>query len=457
MYKSLLIWRYFLHKRVAFIAVVGVALLVMAVLVVLSVMSGLLEDARSRNHAWTGDVVLVRDSLVGFDHYEEFMARLAQAEIAQASTPVITTYGLVMGSPTQLFGVRLGEFCRVTDFGRQMHLQAGEPEPDFVLPEYGRDKGGLARLEADQRRRGIIIHVRRDDRKHFETLLESGRGEPQVFWSIDVTAFAVSHRGLLTGSELGETQRFWYVDDYMTRLLDLESAAMVDFDVLGALTWMDGQDGAPRRTNELRIKLREGLDLAEGRAAVASLWAQFVSEKEAAGQAKLLSDVRVESWKAFRRSQIAPVENEKSLMTVVFLLIAVVAVFIVFAIFYMIVTEKIKDLGIIKSVGGSAWGTSQIFLGYGALVGLIGVVLGTALGYAIVTHSNDLDGWLYAHFGWQLWPPDVYFGIEKIPDQVASGQAAVIAVVGVLASVVGAALPAWRAARLQVVEALRVE
>ena len=457
MYKSLLIWRYLLHKRVAFIAVVGVALLVMAVLVVLSVMSGLLQDTRSRNHDWAADVVLVRDSLVGFDHYEEFMDRLAKADVADASTPVITTYGLVMGSPAQLFGVRLTEFCRVTGFAEQLHLQADQQEPDFVLPEYGLGKGVLQHLEPSQQQRGIIIEMPRDSREWLETRLESRQNEPGVFWPIDITAFAVSHRGLLTGSEMGQTQRFWYKDDFATRLLDLDDASLVDFDVLAALTWMDGKDGAPKRTNELRVKLKAGLSLAQGHAAVTQLWEQFVAEKQAADQADLLADVRVETWKAFRRSQIAPVENEKSLMTVVFSMIAVVAVFIVFAIFYMIVTEKIKDLGIIKSVGGSAWGTSQIFLGYGALVGLIGVVLGTGLGWAIVTHSNDLDGWLYQHFGWQLWPPDVYFGIEKIPDQVAIGQALVIALVGVLASVLGAALPAWRAARLQVVEALRVE
>ena len=71
MFKLLLIWRYFLHRRVALIAVLGVALLVMMVLVVLSVMSGLVTEAHRHNHNWTGDLVLSRDSLVGFDHYEE--------------------------------------------------------------------------------------------------------------------------------------------------------------------------------------------------------------------------------------------------------------------------------------------------------------------------------------------------------------------------------------------------
>ena len=58
------------------VASVAVALLVMLVLVVLSVMSGLQEQTRQRNHNWSGDVVVLRDSLVGFGYYEEFIEEL---------------------------------------------------------------------------------------------------------------------------------------------------------------------------------------------------------------------------------------------------------------------------------------------------------------------------------------------------------------------------------------------
>jgi len=155
-------------------------------------------------------------------------------------------------------------------------------------------------------------------------------------------------------------------------------------------------------------------------------------------------------------------EREKTLMIAIFGMIALVAVFIVFAIFYMIVTEKIKDLGIIKSVGGSNWSTGQIFLGYGLLVGIIGAIIGTAMGCAIVWNSNGIESGinaLYTRIGWgsfHLWNPEVY-AIDRIPDVVNFPEAAIIALVAVLASVTGAALPARRAAQLEVVETLRVE
>jgi lipoprotein-releasing system permease protein len=137
-------------------------------------------------------------------------------------------------------------------------------------------------------------------------------------------------------------------------------------------------------------------------------------------------------------------------------MIGSVAVFVIFAIFYMIVTEKIKDLGIIKSLGASKWALAQVFLGYGALVGMVGSLLGTALGCAIVLNANKIEGWLNQEFGFRLWPPDIY-AIDKIPDVVNFSEAAIIALVAVLASLAGALLPARRAAKLVVVDALRIE
>lgn len=83
---------------------------------------------------------------------------------------------------------------------------------------------------------------------------------------------------------------------------------------------------------------------------------------------------------------------------------------------------------------------------------MAGALVGTAAGAWVVQHSNELEGWL----GVKLWDPEVY-AIERIPDAVDWRQAGVIGLVAVAASVAGAALPAWRAARLEVVEALRVE
>ena len=80
-----------------------------------------------------------------------------------------------------------------------------------------------------------------------------------------------------------------------------------------------------------------------------------------------------------RRTFLKAIEHEIALTTTLFALISVVAVFMIFCIFYTIVAEKTRDIGILKAVGGSAWGVAQIFLTYGAAIGFVGGGLGIAI------------------------------------------------------------------------------
>jgi len=465
MFKLLLIWRYFIKKRVALIAVAAVTLLVMLVLVVLSIMSGLLHDTRQKNHRWSGDIVISRDSLVGFPYYDDFIAILKKEEQVAAATPIVKTFGLLgdHGGVVQLMGVRLQEFCRVSGFASTLHYLAGVDQPSFRVPDEREQTGEQESLIDQQQVRGCIpgIYLLQYsigfDRKSDLEMLRGSYLVPLRHLTWPITVFALNSQGALTGSPAGEYQSFYYVDDSDTGLVDVDMSMLyVDFDQLQQLSWMAGQDGAPPRTSEIRIRLAPTVDLEAGRQKVAALWQQFTQEHQTQAQAKLLADVHVQTWKEYRRANIAPVENEKSLMILVFGMIGLVAVFIVFAIFYMIVTEKVKDLGIIKSAGGSAWAIRQIFWGYGILIGIIGAVLGTTLGGLIVRNSNQIQDWLYAKFGFQLWSPDVY-AIDRIPDVVDYREALLIALVAVAASLAGAVLPARRAARLNVIDALRVE
>jgi lipoprotein-releasing system permease protein len=292
-------------------------------------------------------------------------------------------------------------------------------------------------------------YTRSWSKRKLDTLREQGLAPGE--WSL--TVFGLTRQGTLAGSGLGDQQTFRYVNDSDSGLVDVDMYSVyVDFDVLQKLCSMDGMDDGLKRANEIRIRLQEGVKLERSRQRVADLWRRFAKAKEGELGANLLGDVKVQTWKEFRRNQIAPAEREKTLMIVVFSMIGVVAVFIIFALFYMVVTEKIKDLGILKSVGGSSWGVGQIFLGYGALVGLVGAIAGSVLGCLIVWNSNEIEQAL----GLEIFDPDMYT-IDRIPDVVDTSQALMIGLVAIVASVAGAALPAWRSGKLEVVEALRVE
>jgi lipoprotein-releasing system permease protein len=135
---------------------------------------------------------------------------------------------------------------------------------------------------------------------------------------------------------------------------------------------------------------------------------------------------------------------------------------LIFCIFYMIVVEKTKDIGIIKSVGSTSTGVAGIFLGYGLAIGIVGSMLGLLFGYLIVTYINEIHTWI-GHVTEKLtgepfymWNPEVY-AFDTIPNTMNPHEVFWIVLIAIASSVLGALVPAIRAARMNPVEALRWE
>jgi lipoprotein-releasing system permease protein len=122
----------------------------------------------------------------------------------------------------------------------------------------------------------------------------------------------------------------------------------------------------------------------------------------------------------------------------------------------MIVVEKTRDIGIIKSVGATSGGVAGIFLGYGMVIGVLGGGLGLLLAWLIVHNINELHAWLGRAFGVVIWDPQVY-AFDMIPNRMDAVETTVIVVIAIIAAVAGAQIPAMRAAKLNPVESLRWE
>src|SRR5206468_9012008 len=164
----------------------------------------------------------------------------------------------------------------------------------------------------------------------------------------------------------------------------------------------------------------------------------------ATDSARLLSSLRVQTWEELQAKFLNAVEKEKVLVTFLFSLISIVAVFLIFCIFYMIVVEKTRDIGIIKSVGATSSGVAGIFLGYGATIGILGAGLGLGIGYAIVHNINTIHTWLGKALGVVVWDPEVY-AFDTIPNTMDVTEVAVILGVAIVSSILGALIPAIRA------------
>ncbi len=263
---------------------------------------------------------------------------------------------------------------------------------------------------------------------------------------------------------------FRYVDDSRTGVHEIDSSNVyVSFEELQRLLSMDSQpraDGSGKtaaRCTQIQIKLRK--PYCDDRALLKSMkkpilqaWRKLRAEVAADPlEDMMMAQVDVETWEEMQASYISAIEKEKFLVLIMFGVISTVAVFLILCIFYMIVQEKTRDIGIIKSVGGSAEGVAAVFLAYGGAIGLVGSLLGSLLGITFVEHINDVQDWLARlNPDWRVWSPETY-SFDKIPDMWKWSEVVWISVLAVIASVLGATFPAIRASRTWPVESLRYE
>jgi lipoprotein-releasing system permease protein len=169
-----------------------------------------------------------------------------------------------------------------------------------------------------------------------------------------------------------------------------------------------------------------------------------------------LNKFQVHTWEDKQGPLLAAVEVESAILNVLLFLIIAVAGFGILAIFYMIVVEKTRDIGILKSLGASSHGIMSIFLGYGLSLGLVGAGAGVVLGLLFVHYINEIEDLLSWITGRKVFDEAVYY-FKEIPTSVEPSMVMMVALGATAIAVLASVLPARRAARLHPVQALRYE
>ena len=145
----------------------------------------------------------------------------------------------------------------------------------------------------------------------------------------------------------------------------------------------------------------------------------------------------------------------------IFGVISLTSIFLVLAIFWAMISEKTRDIGVLRALGASRGGIAWLWLRYGLAIGIGGSLLGGALAWLIVTNINPIHdsmitmGRMFDQ-NWAIWDPRIYVFTE-IPNDMELSKAVTIMLGGIVASVLGALWPALRAAHMDPVKSLRFE
>lgn len=549
MYAPLLTRRYLRSRVIPLVAVAAVALCVALVIIVVSVMTGFLEMVKSSGRTLMGDVIIAQP-VSGIPHYDRLLSRLRGRPEVAAATPVVDTWGLLqMPYPdgpnkdsvtVQVWGVDAETFTDVTGFEGSLWWRPIEPGAPDVSREDFRHQVPPQRLaelfdagrhlenpDGDSPLPPITLgmHVSVGNERQRDGTYTPALGG---YWWMPKYAVTLTTLPVVGGGFAEpESVRLQVVNEFVSgvflidekrvivpvsiaqRLTGLDEGEIVDLDDPDRVLGVD-----PARATMLLVRGADGVSPDELRVIVASAYeafrAELLADADAVVKPPPAGTRTVQTWEQQQSKFIAPIEKERELMRTLFSLVYLVCAGLVLAIFWAIVYEKTRDIGILRSVGASRLGISWIFLRYGFVIGVLGAIVGLGLGALVVHQINaihealaDPPTWLaVAVFmlagatiavtvvrartgrllpvmlgglvalvllgagtlvvvvkrlgGVVIWDPSVYY-FTSIPNDLDVGSAAITMVGAVLFSLIGAFLPAAKAADTDPVQALRYE
>ncbi len=164
----------------------------------------------------------------------------------------------------------------------------------------------------------------------------------------------------------------------------------------------------------------------------------------------------IRDWSSYHANWFRAVKIEKRMIFLLLLLIVAVAAFNIVSTLVMMVTDKESDIAILRTLGMPPGGIMKVFMVQGTLIGVVGTLLGVALGVALSLNLDTVVPFIERLFGIHFLDPGVYY-ISELPSDLHWGDVGMIGTVSLLLGVLATLYPAWRASRTQPAEALRYE
>lgn len=167
-------------------------------------------------------------------------------------------------------------------------------------------------------------------------------------------------------------------------------------------------------------------------------------------------EAKVYDWRDANKTFINALDVERSVMFVILTLIIVVAAFNIISSMIMLVKDKGKDIAIMRTMGATRAMMLRIFVLTGASVGFAGTFAGALLGIVFAVNIESIRRFLEGLTNTELFSDEIYF-LSKLPALVEWSEVITVVVMALVISIVATIYPAWRASRLDPVEALRYE
>ncbi|HUP96893.1 MAG TPA: lipoprotein-releasing ABC transporter permease subunit [Usitatibacter sp.] len=390
---------------ISLISMLGIALGIAALITVMSVMNGFEKEIRARILGAAAHIQVLGPE-AGLRDWKAVAEGLKRHPDVVAVAPFVQAQGLLStGSAVRgvyVRGVVPGEEDQVADFGK--HMRSGRLA-DLQPGGFGLAIGvGIARA----------LQLRVGDR----VTLISPQGQvtpaglmPRLKQFTVTGIFALDHNEFDSALALA-------------RMEDAQVLYRMDDAVSGIRLKVRDIDGAPRVAREIATGLPPGVYVTD--------WTQ-------------------QNVNYFRAIQI-----EKRMMFIILTLIIAVAAFNLVSTLVMVVTDKHPDIAILRTLGASPASIMKIFVVQGAVIGLIGTLLGVVAGVLLALNIDVVVPAVERAFNFQILSREVYY-ISELPSDLHWRDVWSVAAVSLALAFVATIYPSWRASRVNPAEALRYE
>ena len=421
-YEVFISLRYLKAKRrqrslslITFISVAGVAVGVMALIVVMAVMSGFEFDLRNKILGTNAHIWVLRYGERGIEEPDAALAAIRQVQGVTAASPftynevLLTAVGRTAG--TVLRGIDLASAVEATDFRKTLKTASADlteamASPHPVFPPDGIILGSFLASSL-----GVSVG------SPVDVLLPLGG---------DLSPLGVMPR----------MRRFTVVGIFQIGFAEFDSKlAMIAIPTAQQLFRM----GSAVSGIEVRVKdIYQAAQIAE------------------ATRARLKFPYFTRTWMELNRNFFSALRVERIVMFVILTMIVLVAAFGIISTLIMLVMQKRKEIAILKSMGATGRSLMTVFIVQGMIIGAAGTVLGLLAGLAIAKNLDPIVAAIEWLFGFKAFPQDVYL-LDKLPSRVLWPDVVAIAITAFIISFLATIIPSRQAARVDPVVAIRYE